>query len=195
MSFWTLAECGQLLRTHSLRKTPQTAYHAVVCSHFGSCEGDRRGLVAGGPQCLPLFLFCYTSQPLFVNGLRAVRSDVAGFSVLNGAVVREGVCLHILHGREDSATHLAERRQAAALRSTRRRSRHNRRRFRRMSGRIRPFIVVGAALPKQRAACDLQGACGSTEEWAGTASCLRAEAPFGAKRLAWHQGCVFCCTD
>ncbi|ESS60693.1 hypothetical protein TCDM_11770 [Trypanosoma cruzi Dm28c] len=64
-----------------------------------------------------------------------------------------------------------------------------------MSGRIRPFIVVGAALPKQRAACDLQGACGSTEEWAGTASCLRAEAPFGAKRLAWHQGCVFCCTD
>ncbi|RNE96313.1 hypothetical protein TcG_13064 [Trypanosoma cruzi] len=36
-------------------------------------------------------LFRYTLQPLFVNGLRAVRGDVASFSVLNGAVVREGV--------------------------------------------------------------------------------------------------------
>ncbi|RNC32484.1 hypothetical protein TcCL_Unassigned04897, partial [Trypanosoma cruzi] len=58
-----------------------------------------------------------------------------------------------------------------------------------------PFIVVGAALPKQRAACDLQGACDSTEEWAGAASCLCAEAPLWAQRLAGHQGCVFCCTD
>ncbi|RNE96395.1 mucin-associated surface protein (MASP) [Trypanosoma cruzi] len=37
------------------------------------------------------YLFHYTLQPLFVNGLRAVRSDVASFSVLNGTVVREGV--------------------------------------------------------------------------------------------------------
>ncbi|PWU87132.1 putative target of rapamycin (TOR) kinase 1 [Trypanosoma cruzi] len=50
----TLAECGQLLPTCGRQTTPQTAYHAVVCSHFGSCEGDRRGLVAGGPQSLPL---------------------------------------------------------------------------------------------------------------------------------------------
>ncbi|EKG06021.1 hypothetical protein TCSYLVIO_002901 [Trypanosoma cruzi] len=30
-AFLTLAEYRQLLRTHSLRNTPQTAYHAVVC--------------------------------------------------------------------------------------------------------------------------------------------------------------------
>ncbi|EKG00304.1 RNA editing complex protein MP90, putative,nuclease, putative, partial [Trypanosoma cruzi] len=35
----TLAECGQLLPTCGRQTTPQTAYHAVVCSHFGSCEG------------------------------------------------------------------------------------------------------------------------------------------------------------
>ncbi|RNC55267.1 target of rapamycin (TOR) kinase 1 [Trypanosoma cruzi] len=39
---------------------PQTAYHAVVCLHFrtwrrgGTCEGERWGLLAGGPQSLPL---------------------------------------------------------------------------------------------------------------------------------------------
>ncbi|ESS61626.1 retrotransposon hot spot (RHS) protein [Trypanosoma cruzi Dm28c] len=58
--FLILAECRQLLPTCGLRKTPQTAYHAVVCLHFrtwrrgGTCEGQRRGLVVGGPQSLPL---------------------------------------------------------------------------------------------------------------------------------------------
>ncbi|RNC52975.1 target of rapamycin (TOR) kinase 1 [Trypanosoma cruzi] len=39
---------------------PQTACRAVVCLHFrtwrrgGTCEGERRCLVAGGPQSLPL---------------------------------------------------------------------------------------------------------------------------------------------
>ncbi|RNC39461.1 retrotransposon hot spot (RHS) protein, partial [Trypanosoma cruzi] len=41
-------------------KPPQTAYHAVVFLHFrtwrggGTCEGQRRGLVTGGNQSLPL---------------------------------------------------------------------------------------------------------------------------------------------
>ncbi|KAF8281172.1 putative target of rapamycin (TOR) kinase 1 [Trypanosoma cruzi] len=48
------------LLTCGLQKTPQTAYHAVVFLHFrtwrrgGTCEGERRGLVVGGPQSLPL---------------------------------------------------------------------------------------------------------------------------------------------
>ncbi|RNC52730.1 mucin-associated surface protein (MASP) [Trypanosoma cruzi] len=37
------------------------------------------------------YLFRYTLLPLFVNCLRAVRSDAASFSFLKGAVVREGV--------------------------------------------------------------------------------------------------------
>ncbi|KAF8277456.1 hypothetical protein TcBrA4_0111800 [Trypanosoma cruzi] len=36
-------------------------------------------------------LLRYTLLPLLVNGLRAVRGDVASFSVLNDTVVREGV--------------------------------------------------------------------------------------------------------
>ncbi|KAF8292544.1 putative target of rapamycin (TOR) kinase 1 [Trypanosoma cruzi] len=58
--FGNLAGCRQLLPTCGLQKTPQTAYHAVVCLRFrnwrrgGTCEGERRGLVVGGPQSLPL---------------------------------------------------------------------------------------------------------------------------------------------
>ncbi|PWV19293.1 putative target of rapamycin (TOR) kinase 1 [Trypanosoma cruzi] len=58
--FLTLAEYRHPLHTYGLQKTPQTAYHAVVCLHFrtwrrgGTCEGERRCLVVGGPQSLPL---------------------------------------------------------------------------------------------------------------------------------------------
>ncbi|ESS61006.1 retrotransposon hot spot (RHS) protein [Trypanosoma cruzi Dm28c] len=52
--FWTLAEYRQHLPTCGLQKTPQTAFHAVVFLHFRTCEGERRGLVVGGPQSLPL---------------------------------------------------------------------------------------------------------------------------------------------
>ncbi|RNC57430.1 RNA editing complex protein MP90, putative,nuclease [Trypanosoma cruzi] len=90
--FLALAEYRHPLPTFGLRKTAQTAYDAVVffcTSAIG--EGERRRLVVGGPQSLPLFLFCYTSRPLFVNSPRAVCGNVAGFSVLNRTVVREGV--------------------------------------------------------------------------------------------------------
>ncbi|KAF8275612.1 hypothetical protein TcBrA4_0138020 [Trypanosoma cruzi] len=58
--FLAPAEYRYPLPTCGLRKTPQTAYHAVVFLHFrtwrrgGTCEGQRRCLVAAGPQSLPL---------------------------------------------------------------------------------------------------------------------------------------------
>ncbi|RNC46662.1 protein kinase [Trypanosoma cruzi] len=58
--FLALAEYMHPLPTCGLRTTPQTAYHAAVFLHFstwrrgGSGEGERRGLLAGGPQSLPL---------------------------------------------------------------------------------------------------------------------------------------------
>ncbi|RNC45084.1 putative retrotransposon hot spot (RHS) protein [Trypanosoma cruzi] len=52
--FWTLAEYRHPLSTCGQRKTPQTEYHAVVFLHFRTCEGERRGLVVGGPQSSPL---------------------------------------------------------------------------------------------------------------------------------------------
>ncbi|KAF8288710.1 hypothetical protein TcBrA4_0006430 [Trypanosoma cruzi] len=52
--FLALAEYRHPLPTCGLRKTPQTAYHAVVCFYTsGLDEGERRGLVAGGPQSPP----------------------------------------------------------------------------------------------------------------------------------------------
>ncbi|EKG01720.1 retrotransposon hot spot (RHS) protein, putative [Trypanosoma cruzi] len=52
--FWSLAEYRHPLPTCGPKKTPQTAYHAVVFLHLRTCEGERRGLLTGGPQSLPL---------------------------------------------------------------------------------------------------------------------------------------------
>ncbi|RNC33887.1 retrotransposon hot spot (RHS) protein [Trypanosoma cruzi] len=56
----TLAEYRHPLPTCCVPTTPQTAYHAVVFLRFstwrrgGTCEGQRRCLLAAGPQSLPL---------------------------------------------------------------------------------------------------------------------------------------------
>ncbi|RNF06704.1 retrotransposon hot spot (RHS) protein [Trypanosoma cruzi] len=69
----TLAEYMHPLPTCGLRKTPQTAYHAAVFLRFstwrrgGTCEGQRRGLLAAGPQSLPLHKKLYM-YPIRVSG-------------------------------------------------------------------------------------------------------------------------------
>ncbi|KAF5216457.1 hypothetical protein ECC02_008255 [Trypanosoma cruzi] len=86
---------------------------------------------------------------------------------------------HIVDGRAHSAADWAGGRQSAARWSERGCGAHVWKRFRRRRWRAGLLSKERTAPPTQGVTCDMQGACGPVEEWAGVASRLCAVPPLG----------------